>query len=284
MKQTETFLVIIIVFSGMSSPTAWAASRERHVKKGNDFYQKQDFASSLKHYEEALRRDPESPVINFDAGTAFYKNGDFDQAIGHLQKALLSDDAALKTNAHYNLGNALYARGKAVADKDTERAIDTLKQSLAQFETVLNVDDRDPDARYNYDVVKKELEKLDKKLQEQRQKSKDQPDQDGRQQHKEPSSGTPPQLSDPKKPDEQNQSGEEPQEQKGGDGEDQHEAGSSAGRNEEGSAPGEELKKGEMTKEEAEMLLRQYQQNEEPRGLLNFMKNKSKETPVLKDW
>ncbi len=42
--------------------------------------------------------------------------------------------------------------------------------------------------------------------------------------------------------------------------------------------------KGELTKKEAEMILNNYQQNKEPKGLFNVLKQKSSSQPVGKDW
>ena len=56
---------------------AGLASPARDVRQGNALYEKGDYDASLKEYQEALDKDPESDVINFDAGTAYYKKEEY---------------------------------------------------------------------------------------------------------------------------------------------------------------------------------------------------------------
>src|SRR3989338_2076582 len=82
-------------------------------KKGSQLYSKGDYKASVEEYEQALAKDEESDIINFNTGTALYKSEQYPQAIKHLQKALLTDKSDLKQKSHYNLGNSLYKFGKA---------------------------------------------------------------------------------------------------------------------------------------------------------------------------
>ena len=219
-------------------------------------YEKGDYDASLKEYQEALDKDPESDVINFDAGTAYYKKEEYKKSIEHLQKALLSEDEGLRQNAYYNLGNALYQL--ATQATNIEDALSSLEQSLMQYESAMNLDDKDHDARYNHEFVKKELKRL-KEKQEQQQKT----------------------CPDSQKAEDGGQK-EEDGEQKAEDGEQKEEDGGQ--KAEDGEQKPEDGEQQALTKQEAKMFLDNYQQNEEPKGLLNFMKRKGKELPVLKDW
>lgn len=281
---------------------ACAASKEGEVKRGNALYQKGEFDSSLKNYENALKADPQSPAINFNLGTALYKNKKYDEAVLHLQKGLLSDDVLVKKNAHFNLGDTLYAQGVNFGEKHVDQAISALEESLRQFNAVLNIDDKDSDAQYNRDIVQKELELLKKKKQQQDQQNqqnqnKDQEsnkadkkqDQKQSQEQEKKSAGS---LSDKDKPSEspsqsENKDAEDKKEEQkpeqgfsqGGD-QKQKEDKSSDEKSQASVAP----KRGEMTKEEANALLKQFEQSPESGGLLNFDKHTADEPAVLKDW
>ncbi|MCC6758512.1 MAG: tetratricopeptide repeat protein [Candidatus Omnitrophica bacterium] len=288
-------LILTVISIVLLISSAFAASKESSVKKGNHLYNKGDFESSLKNYEDALKADPESPEVNFNLGTALYKNKKYRDAASYLQKGLLSSDPDVKKNAHFNLGDALFAAGLTAEKQDVNEAIKNLEESARQFDTVVNLDDKDVDAKYNHDIVQKELERLRKKQEQQKQ------DQQRSQQNED------------KKQDQKEQQGQQKQEQginssqSGSDSQnDQEQQQSSASEKkddekkpafkpEDGSSQDKDNKKGEdgkepqpqsgeMTKEEAKDLLKQFEQNEQPVGLLNFGKNKFQERPVLKDW
>lgn len=285
-----------------------AASKAAVVRRGNGLYAQGKFADSLRMYEEALKKDPESEIIRFNAGTALYKQKLYDQAAGHFQNAILSDDARLREKAHYNLGVSLYQSGAAQEQSNIPSAVKSWEESLKHFERALAIDKKDDDAQYNYDFVKKELERLrreQKKQQQQSQQkqqgqegSEDQPrgQQGNQQQQQQPSSqggedpsqskgSRPPQQDHGDQPSQQQPSPEQsPQEQSSGgksgesqpqpaaQGQDQQQAGTAASESR------------ELTKSEAERLLHNYQQTEEPRGLLHVFQEKHHSAPVIKDW
>ena len=293
-------IIFVSIFFFCFSAGAWA-SKEGQVKQGNNLYQKGDYGNSLKHYEKALKNDAESPVINFNLGTALYKSGRYDDAVSSLQKGLLSNDPLLKKNAHFNLGDVFYGQGKQKAKQNIDEAIKAMEESLRQFEAVMNLDDKDQDARYNYDIVKKELEQLKKNKEEQknnRQKKQDQDqsqsssdqnsdkqDQQKNQDHKSSASNDDKKKSessqenkDEKKDDKQKLEDKKQQESSSKQDAQNKDAGKKDSIN--ASAP----QPGEMTKDEAKALLKQFKQDEEPSGLLNLQKSSEEERPVLKDW
>lgn len=265
-----------------------AASVGESVRQGNRLYHQGQFTDSLKLYEDALKKGPESDIVNFNAGTALYKEKHYDEAIGHLQKAILSDDGSLRERAHYNLGNSLYKSGIAKEKADINAAITALRESLKHLASALALDKKDQDAQYNYDFVNKELERLRKEQQKQQQQSQQdqQPShgQSGAQQsgRQESSSQSKPGEAQEQKPQEKEQSadgsdkpaasGEKPQGERDQSGE--HDPAHS------GSVLGAE----ELTKSEAQRLLQNYQQTEEPQGLLHVFEEKHETGAVIKDW
>ncbi len=285
--------IVFLILSLTLASNAWAVSKESLVKKGNVLYKKGDFNASVKSYEDGLKVDPESAIINFNLGTALYKDKKYDEAITHLQKGLLSDDPLLKKNAHFNLGDALYAYGVDIGEKQVDQAIGALEESFRQFTEVINLDDKDKDAQYNRDIVQKQLELLKKKKQQQQNQ---QNQSKGQKQNKEDQSKS--ESQDKKAADsssQENQSPEISSQPENKDAEDKKEEqkpeqGFSQSSDEKESSPEKKKevdaqpKPGEMTKEEAKALLRQFEQSPEATGLINFDKRKAEETPVLKDW
>lgn len=261
-----------------------AASARGAVRQGNRLYEQGKFADSLKMYEEALQKDPESDIINFNAGTALYKQKRYDGAVDRFQKAILSDDASLRERAYYNLGNSFYKSGIEKETADINAAITALRESLRHLASALALDKKDQDAQYNYDFVNKELERLREEQQKQQQQSQQNQDGQKNQEHEQdqqPSDGQAGSREDQK----QQQSGAQQSDKPENPPQSQSDASHAQEQKDErqvhsGSVPGAE----ELTKSEAERLLQNYQQTEEPQGLLHVFKEKHETGAVIKDW
>lgn len=283
-------ILTCVMFLSLVS-NACAASKESHVKKGNAFYKKGDFESSVKSYENALKSETESAVINFNLGTALYKNKNYSDAIDFLQKGLLSDDLSLKKNAHFNLGDAFYAHGLRIENTQIDEAVAALEESFRQFTEVVNLDDKDKDAQYNRDIVQKKLQELKKKKQQQEQKNQQGQGKDQKEQTDPQKEGQDPEQKSQDSSSQEDHLGEHQNKDGAGQSEDQkppqgfsqdQKKKQNGGKDNEERRP--QSKPGEMTKEEANALLRQFEQSPESTGLLNFDKRKTQEIPVLKDW
>ncbi len=265
-----------------------AASAREAVRQGNRLYGQGKFADSLKMYEEALNKAPESDIVNFNAGTALYKQKRYDGAVDHFQKAILSDDASLRERAYYNLGNSFYKSGIEKETADIHAAITALRESLRHLASALALDKKDQDAQYNYDFVNKELERLREKQQKQQQQS--QQNQDGQKdqeqdQDQQPSDGQAGSREDQK----QQQSGAQQSDKPENSPQFQSDTSQAQEQKDDrqvhsGSAPGGAPGAEELTKSEAERLLQNYQQTEEPQGLLHVFKEKHETGAVIKDW
>lgn len=276
--------ICLAVFLLWASP-AHAVSQRGAVDEGNRSYSSGDYENAVKKYEEALIRDPESDIVNFNLGTALYKKERYEEAVGHLQKTLLSEDERLKEKAFYNLGNALYRSGIVKEKEDPSAAVSSLRDALKQYEQALSLDQKDENALYNYEFVKKELERL---MEKQRQKNQ--------QPQESPSS----KKDEGESRDSQKPEGESPQE-KSSQPQEEESQGTKRDEAQEPSSTPQQLSDGgeetsgepresqtgdrqELTPSEAQMLLEGYQQAEEPKGLLNVFQGKMDSSPVLKDW
>jgi len=165
----KKILLCFLVF-GMLQGEAFAASKYSDVSKGNILYKEGEFEEALKRYKNALSDAPDSDIINFNIGAALYKNGDYAKATDHFSKALLSKNVSIEQKANYNIGNAKYKEGISKENTDLPKAIELLEQSLGYYEQTIKLDRNDEDAAYNYEFVKKELERLKQKQQEEQQK------------------------------------------------------------------------------------------------------------------
>ena len=164
-KNLKIILVFFCLLGIISSVEA--KSTDKSVRDGNKFFKEGDYASSIKEYNQALEKNLQSDVLNFNLGTALYKKGDYDAATDHLEQSLLSDKSDIKEKAHYNLGNTLYQFGIKHENDNLQNAISSLEKSLTHYERALELDMKDRDAKDNQEFVKKELDRLKKKQKDQ---------------------------------------------------------------------------------------------------------------------
>ena len=172
-------LLVLVLWTTVTPRSAEAVLEVFQVNSGNDAYRDGDYEKSAEKYKEALKKDSESDIINFNLGAAYYKQNRYDEALDHLRKAVLSDDDALRQQAHYNLGNTLYESGRLfLADRDLDTTIQYYEEALAEYEKAMDIHPDDADARFNYEYVKKELEQLKQQQQQNQQQQNQQNQQD----------------------------------------------------------------------------------------------------------
>ncbi|HSZ33394.1 MAG TPA: tetratricopeptide repeat protein [Puia sp.] len=142
----------------LSATLAQAQTSDALIRRGNRFYNKQDYDQSLFNYEKALKKSPGNADAFFNLGDALYRKNDYEKAAGSYDDVLQSKaDENTRQSAYYNKGVAM------VRQKKIDEGIDAWKNAL-------RLDPADSDAREN--LVRALMEK---KKQDQ-QKKKDNPD------------------------------------------------------------------------------------------------------------
>jgi len=288
-KMKQLILLILILFLFVS-PSLAGPQAENEVKRGNLLYNKGSFEDALEKYEQALLDSPDSDIVNFNLGNALYKIKDYEKAVTHYEKSLVLDDQSLEQKASYNLGNTKYKNGIGREDTDLQGAVNLLEQSLRHYERAIELVPDDEDAKYNYEFVKKELERLKEKLKKQQQQKQSQQDKkDSDKQEEEDKQQQPqqkkPEQEEPQEKEDQQQGDKQPEEDKEetsqGD-KSQQDKGEDKRDSQQGRSP--KQSKNEMSEKEAEMLLDNYRHEEEPRGLYKEKIQVQGLPGVLKDW
>ena len=136
--------------------TGFFETSQDTVKKGNEHFQNKRYQSALEAYRKVQVKNPDSPEVIYDLGTALYKVDSLQESAQDLETAVKkAQDPKLKARALYNSGNAQYRLG------NFEEAIDSYKKAIA-------LDPTDKDAKYNLEFLQKQKNKIDKKDQEQK--------------------------------------------------------------------------------------------------------------------
>ncbi|MGV3531804.1 MAG: VWA domain-containing protein, partial [Chthoniobacteraceae bacterium] len=207
----------------LSVPQPAAAS----LNPGVDSYRQEQYKKALDQFAEQLQRQPKSPELQYNIGSAAYKAGDIDRALQAFSQALTATDPALRSMAAYNLGNTLVQRG--LAQKEKKPKIQELKNALQHYDTALQANAKNEDAEYNRDVVRKLIEELEKE-QQQEQQEQDKKDQEKKDQEKQ----------DQKDQEKKDGKGDDKAQQQGGDKKDQPETGDQKDQQSGGDEKGEE--------------------------------------------
>ena len=106
------------------------------------------------------------PIKAYNAGTAAYRAGQFPQAAQAFQQSIThspSNDPkrlADQEDAYYNLGNTLYRAGQKSEKSAPQDAIKTWTDAVKAYETALQLKPDDADSKYNRDLVKRKIAKL----------------------------------------------------------------------------------------------------------------------------
>jgi Ca-activated chloride channel family protein len=270
-------LLIILLWSYaclLLTTHAYAASPAREIMEGNRYYNQEKYDNALEKYKAAGEESPDSDIVHFNSGAAQYKRGQYEEAIDSFTKALNTEDEQIESDATYNIANAKYKLGSVNADKDLNMAVSQYRESLDYYKRAMEMDAHNREAKYNHELVERELKVLLDKLKNQQQQQQDDQDQDKKDQQESDESQA---KSDKEK------KGEEKQQQESGKDQEMKEDRKDQAA-EEKTGQGEEQQKeenGEMTPEEAQMLLEAYGAEEKEA----LRKEKRAYYPdVLKDW
>jgi len=135
---------------------------------GINAYQEGKFEDAYKEFQDTLKSHPQSRAeeqLQFDSGTAAYKLKDYNKALESFSQALLTPDTGLQTKGHYNLGNTLYQRGDM--EKSDDKKLSDWTNALDHYEQTLKLDPQNKEAKDNYEYVKKKIDELKNKKEQQ---------------------------------------------------------------------------------------------------------------------
>jgi Ca-activated chloride channel family protein len=143
------------------SSAATTEQAELDYKAGN-------YEEAVDKYKQAADTQPTRDELKYNLGDAAYKAGDYTQAEDAFRQALETPDLGLQEKSYYNLGNAQFRQGETTEKDDKKRTIDLWKKALTSYEDAMKLK-MTPDAKYNYEYVKKKLEDLKQQQQQQQQ-------------------------------------------------------------------------------------------------------------------
>jgi len=252
---------IILIILLLTSIFSMAQSEKSLLRKGNENYKSDDMAAAAQKYQEALEQSPGYGKASYNLGNAYFKMQQLGEAAKQYEVAAADAiDKDQKSDAFHNLGNCFLNMGIALKQNpmppndsvQPPSPQQMFQASIENYKKALRLDSRDEESRYNLAYAQNLLDK------EGGNGSQDQQKQD--------------QKKDEKK-----------DEKKEGDkGEDGKENPKDEGKDKEQPEP----KPGDMSKEEAERMLKALDQQEKDlqEDLGKERIQKGKPIKIDKDW
>ena len=166
---------------------AWTDSLRSQVVEGNRLFSEGKFSDAVESYGQALVDHPDSPLLNFNMGTAHYKAGKYTQALSSFSRVQAGSENSDKDSERaartaYNMGNTQYQMGAQAEEQNPQAALVAYTNALASYRRALGADPTDQDAKFNYEFVAKRIEALQDEQEQQPQPSQpNQPEQDEQQ-------------------------------------------------------------------------------------------------------
>jgi len=171
-RRTAGIVILLHGAAGLHPLDVYSSEAEKAYVRG-------DYIEAGQLYEELLAKDPHNSLILFNSGTTAYKNNLYDDAVEAFNRALESDDLDLQAKSYFNRGNALFRIGEAALQAQPDQTINSWERAVASYESTLELNPDNEQARANRDFVQKKLEQLKQQHEQQDQDSQnDQADSD----------------------------------------------------------------------------------------------------------
>jgi Ca-activated chloride channel family protein len=135
----------------------------------DELYKQGRFAEAEKAYAQADMDHPKDVRFRYNRGCAAYQNADHEGAVAAFSSVMRrAEDDEIRFKAAFNLGNASFKRGD-------------LMSAVTYYREALLLDPESEDARYNMELVLREIEKQkNKKDPDSQQQGQNEPDPDGK--------------------------------------------------------------------------------------------------------
>ena len=112
--------------------------------KGQKLFEQKKYDEARKYYESILEKRDEDKAALFGVGSSAYYQNDIEGALNSFGNTLDSKDDQLKSKSYYNLARILQDKNE-------------LEKSLALYRKSLELDPTDFDAKFNYELLKRQI-------------------------------------------------------------------------------------------------------------------------------
>ena len=151
MKKQANIFIFALIYGLIVSSQAVAAENP------DELYRQGRFAEAEKAYAQKDMDRPKDIRYRYNRGCAAYQNSDFQGAGAAFSSVLRrSEDEQVQFRAFYNLGNTSFKQGN-------------FESAVEQYRQAILINPGSEDARYNLELSLRELEKMKKKNEQEKQ-------------------------------------------------------------------------------------------------------------------
>ncbi|MCG3196889.1 MAG: hypothetical protein GHCLOJNM_01369 [bacterium] len=166
---------------------------------GNEAYRAEEYSKAAAEYLKARDLEPLSAELRLNLGAAYYREEEYDKAVEEFGEAIRADDPRVAASAHFNRGNAKYKGARREFEaasvsgatqthaNPAEAYVKKLEDCILDYQECLKREPSDADAKYNIEMIRREIKNLMRRQpqnqqQQQQQQSQEQQDQQNREQ------------------------------------------------------------------------------------------------------
>ena len=138
----------------------WIGGWTRTMRAGHEAYSHGNYSAAEIAFQDATFQKPDSPLAHYNLGTALYRKGRFGEAVQAFRESLARHGG--KTENTLNLAHIYYNLGNAqFKTGDLKRAIDAYRHSL-------RLNPQDADAQHNLALALRRMQQQEDLAQQQR--------------------------------------------------------------------------------------------------------------------
>ncbi len=179
-------IIILLIFSIVS--IAWFNPKTDKIKTGNRLYKEGKYDEAMEHYTDVLIDLPQSPYVHYNVGASAYKKGDYENAVEAYTKCVSTDNLAIEEKGYYSIGNCKYKQGERKESTDVTEAIKLYREALDAYKRAIDLNSKNMDAKFNYEVVQRKIKEFQDQQQQQNQQQDSSQQDPGKQEQQEENS------------------------------------------------------------------------------------------------
>lgn len=242
------YRIATVFFLLIISTATYGQSNHKNLREGDRNYYQKNYLDAEEDYRKALQKDEKSVNANHNLGNSLYNQERYEEAAKYFESAALEATSDTeKAMSYHNLGNSYLSQMSGITNP--EKGQDVLQKSVEAYKQGLKHNPKDDATRYNLAYAQKLYQQFLQEQQKQQQQEQQQQQQQNESQDNQSSSD---------------------------EGENQ--------QNKDNQQPTPNPSKGEnMTKEEAERLIK-IMEEEERKVQEKMNKKKQRPNPKGKDW
>jgi Ca-activated chloride channel homolog len=167
-KKTSFWMILALLL--LASWGAEAQSAHRHLRKGNEAYEKQNYSAAELHYRKSLE-DKNTSRGSYNLGNAMYQQERYEEAIRRFEHAAQNAQSKdEKASALHNLGNAHFQA-------------EQLDKSIEAYKDALRLRPDDQSTKFNLAQAQRLLKMQQQQQSQQQQKEQQQKGEEQQQQN-----------------------------------------------------------------------------------------------------